>query len=117
MGHRRYHLIFVVAPIIMRRDISHNIHAPETQVIFGYKEVIQMDKSMFVRVGEVAKDLEVSRSTAYMIIRQLNQELEEKGYLTVAGRVSKKYYIERLYGYDEYIESNRDSSSLPGEVV
>jgi len=28
----------------------------------------------------------------------LNDELKEKGYLTVCGRVSRQYYIERVYG-------------------
>ncbi len=34
----------------------------------------------------------------YRIIRRLNDELKEKGFITVAGRVSKKYYLERTYG-------------------
>ena len=38
------------------------------------------------------------------MIKKLNQELEEQGYLTVAGRVSRKYYIERTYSYDERYE-------------
>ena len=34
-----------------------------------------------------------------MIIRQLNAELEKKGIITLAGRVSRRYFIERLcYG-------------------
>lgn len=35
---------------------------------------------------------------AYKIIRKLNKELNEKGYITVAGKVSKKYFNERYYG-------------------
>ena len=46
----------------------------------------------------VADDFGVSESMAYRIIRQLNKELKEKGYITVAGRVSRKYYQERTYG-------------------
>ena len=41
----------------------------------------------------------VSESKAYKIIRQLNAELQAAGYLTVAGRVSRKYFEERIYGY------------------
>ena len=30
--------------------------------------------------------------------RILNEELEEKGFITIAGRVSRKYYEEKFYG-------------------
>lgn len=35
---------------------------------------------------------------AYRVIRQLNGELEEKGVITVQGKVSRKYLIERFFG-------------------
>jgi len=70
-----------------------------------------MDNRMFVKAEEVASDLGVSKSTAYTLIKKMNNELEEKGYLTVAGRVSRKYYIERLYGYDEYIGGSTEAAS------
>lgn len=38
----------------------------------------------FIRVDEVAKELEISESHAYKIMRKLNRELEAKGYITVA---------------------------------
>lgn len=38
-------------------------------------------KNQFMRVEEVAQELEVSRSYAYRLIRQLNAELHEKGYM------------------------------------
>ena len=53
----------------------------------------------FMRVLDVAEELGVSESYAYKIIRQLNEELEKKGIITISGRVSKKYFAERLcYG-------------------
>lgn len=57
-----------------------------------------MASSMFVTVEEVQSDLDVSRSHAYRIIRDMNEELRKRGYLTIAGRVSRKNYEERLYG-------------------
>lgn len=54
-----------------------------------------MDNNSFFRVAEVAEILGVSKSYAYKIIRRLNEELKEKGYLTVSGRVSKPYFMER----------------------
>ncbi len=49
---------------------------------------------------EVAADYGISEGMAYRIIKQLNCELEEKGYITVAGRVSRKYYLQRTYNED-----------------
>jgi hypothetical protein len=50
-------------------------------------------------VDEVATELEVSKSFAYKIMRELNAELKKKGYLTVSGKVSRKYFLEKLcYG-------------------
>ena len=55
-------------------------------------------KNQFMRAEEVARELEVSRSYAYRLLKQLNAELREKGYMTIAGRVNRLYFQERLYG-------------------
>ena len=44
------------------------------------------------------------------IIKKLNTELKEKGYITVAGRVSRKYYEERTYGLTRTERSEGDAS-------
>ena len=61
-------------------------------------------KNQFMRAEEVARELEVSRSYAYRLIRQLNAELREKGYMTIAGRVNRQYFRERLYGISDQKE-------------
>ena len=38
------------------------------------------------------------RQDVMKLIKQLNEELEQAGYLIVRGRVSRKYYLERTYG-------------------
>lgn len=60
-----------------------------------------MEKKLFVKAEEVANDLEVSVATGYKIIRKLNDELQEKGFIVVSGRVSRKYFEERCYGLSE----------------
>ena len=35
---------------------------------------------------------------AYKIIRRLNDELSAGGYLVVAGRVSRRYFEQKIYG-------------------
>ncbi|MGN0463317.1 MAG: helix-turn-helix domain-containing protein [Acutalibacteraceae bacterium] len=54
--------------------------------------------NQMLRVADVAKELDVSESYAYKIIRQLNRELKEKGFLTIAGRINRQYFNERIYG-------------------
>ena len=61
-------------------------------------------KNSFMRVGDVAEELGVSKSYAYKIIKRLNTELKAMGYFTVAGRVSKQYFKEKLC----YSEKGRD---------
>jgi len=59
-------------------------------------KTLEEDKK-YLRVAEVASILEVSESRAYKIIRQLNKELEKQGKIVTAGRISKRYLMERLY--------------------
>ena len=61
-------------------------------------------KNQFMRAEEVARELEVSRSHAYRLIRQLNAELREKGYMTIAGRVNRQFFKERLYSTSDQKE-------------
>ena len=62
---------------------------------------LRAENTLFVTAEIVAKDLGVSKPFAYKLVRQMNDELNAKGYLTVAGRVSRKYYEERFYGLKE----------------
>ena len=58
-----------------------------------------MESTSFMRVDEVAQELGVSKSYAYKIVRKLNAELKEKGFMTISGRVNKQYFMERTcYG-------------------
>lgn len=54
-----------------------------------------MEKN-FMTVDDVAEELSVSKSKAYKIVRQLNKELEEKGIITVAGRVFTSYFRKKV---------------------
>lgn len=54
-------------------------------------------QSRFVSANEVAEILQVSISTAYRIIREMNAELEEQGKITLSGKVSRRYFEEKTY--------------------
>lgn len=55
-----------------------------------------MENNNFMRVEDVAKELGVSKSYAYKIVQKLNAELRGKGYLTISGRINRKYFMEKF---------------------
>ncbi len=55
--------------------------------------------TQFVTAKEIAEVMGVSVGKAYGIIRELNAQLREQGYLTVAGKVNRRFFEEKcLYG-------------------
>jgi len=57
-----------------------------------------MDEKRFLNVSDVAKYMNISVPLAYKIIRKLNEELNGMGYITVSGKVSRKYFEDKVYG-------------------
>lgn len=56
----------------------------------------------FMKVQNVADELGISKSYAYKIVQQLNEELKAQGFITISGRVNKQYFLERVcYGTAE----------------
>lgn len=55
-----------------------------------------MEKT-YLDVNDVMSITGVKQSKAYQIIRKLNVELTEKGYIVIAGQVSKKFFYEKYY--------------------
>lgn len=47
---------------------------------------------------DIAEICNISESKSYQIIRRLNEELNQKGFLTFSGKVSRAYFNERMYG-------------------
>lgn len=57
-----------------------------------------MAGQMFLRVEEVAKELDVSIPYAYKLIRSMNAELKKTGCITISGRIDRKFFYEKFYG-------------------
>lgn len=51
-----------------------------------------------MKVRDVMAVLEVSESKAYGVIRQLNGELSERGFITIPGKIPTAYFEEKVYG-------------------
>lgn len=52
----------------------------------------------FLTAPELAALVGVSQSKAYELIKKMNDELTEKGFLTVRGKVPAAYVRERFFG-------------------
>lgn len=57
-----------------------------------------MNSKYYYDVYDISAYMGISISMAYKIIRRLNDELKAQGYITVAGRISRKYFEEKIYG-------------------
>ena len=55
------------------------------------------DTIVFYTADDISVILTVSKPTAYRIIKRLNDELTNKGFIVVSGRVPKKYFNEKFY--------------------
>ena len=65
------------------------------------KEITNMTDKMFMEVQDVIEILNISEGKAYEIIRMLNAELKEKGYIVVRGKVNTKYFFKKLIYNEE----------------
>ncbi len=57
-----------------------------------------MQNSNFINAQELAEILEISVGHAYKIIRKFNDELKNQGYVVIAGKISKNFLEEKIYG-------------------
>mgnify|MGYP004497808857 FL=1 len=64
-------------------------------------KVVKGMNEKFLEVGDVMQILGISRSAAYKLMRQINSELEKNGYIVIRGKVSRKYFEERIYGMSD----------------
>ncbi|MFI3250802.1 MAG: DNA-binding protein [Eubacteriales bacterium] len=63
--------------------------------------VTQTLPAQFISSKEVAQLLQISQSHSYRLVREMNKELEAKGFMTIAGRVSRRYFSEKFYGFED----------------
>ena len=66
-------------------------------------KVVKGMNEKFLEVGDVMQILGISKSAAYKLMRQINSELEKKGYIVIRGKVSRKYFEERIYGMSDAV--------------
>ncbi len=55
----------------------------------------------YLTANDISEALNISVSSAYRIIKKLNIELKEKGYILISGRCPIAFFKEKYYGFDE----------------
>ena len=69
-------------------------------------------QNYLLTAGEVAETLGVSKGYAYKLIRELNEELQSKGYFIVVGKVPKAFWETKFYGYNQPNQSARERKRI-----
>lgn len=60
-----------------------------------------VENKLYYDASELSNLLGVSLGQSYKIIRNLNKELTELGYITIAGRIPKAYFKTKYFGFEE----------------
>lgn len=55
-----------------------------------------MENNGLLTVENVVELCKVSKNTAYKLMRDINNELKEQGYIVIRGRVNKNYLLKKL---------------------
>ncbi len=54
---------------------------------------------IFLDANSISEMLGVSKGFAYKLIREMNNELRQQGYIVISGKVPTKYFQEKYYGF------------------
>lgn len=54
-------------------------------------------ENKLITAETISEVLGVSKTYAYAIIKKLNKELEDMGYLTISGKVEGTYFLRRFF--------------------
>ena len=63
------------------------------------------NNKIYITANELAEMLGVSVGHAYKLIRQLNEELENSGFIVVAGKVPRAFWEKKFFGYQATVQT------------
>ena len=58
----------------------------------------KMNEKIYYSAEDIENMLGVSKGKSYKILREMNKELANKGFLTIAGKIPVEYFKEKWYG-------------------
>ncbi len=59
-----------------------------------------MKETYMMTADEIADELGVSKGKAYKVIRDLNAELEQMGFIVISGKIPRAYWEKKFFGYN-----------------
>ncbi len=57
-----------------------------------------MNEKLYYNASDIAEMLGVSMGKSYKILREMNKDLADRGFLTIAGKIPVEYFREKWYG-------------------
>ena len=63
------------------------------------------DANYMIYAEDISKELGISKGYAYKIIKELNQELKEAGFIVFPGRVPRAFWETKFYGNNTQAET------------
>ena len=63
------------------------------------------DTNHMMYAEDISKELGISKGYAYKIIRELNEELKQSGFIVISGRIPRAYWETKVYGSKEQMET------------
>lgn len=57
---------------------------------------MQKEKIQFYNAEEISSMLGVSKSTAYRLIKSLNDDLKDEGKIVIGGKISARYFESKI---------------------
>ena len=91
-------LIHIILQKVNFVNIDKIIHKRALYKMLKKEGIIMNNDKIFLNADDVAEELNISKPFAYKLIRNLNSELKAKGFVTISGKLSRKYFQERFYG-------------------
>ena len=58
-------------------------------------------QNYMITAEEVAQSMGISLGYSYKLLRKLNKELADQGYVTVAGKIPRAFWEKKFYGYSQ----------------
>ena len=58
-----------------------------------------MSEKNFLNASDVSEYMGISVPMAYKIIHRLNDELKAQGYITVSGKVNRRFFEQKVNGF------------------
>lgn len=75
-----------------------------------------MEKELFVRAEEVARELGISKPYAYKLVREMNEELKKKGFLTINGLIRELLGVFECRSYIGYTATPFANIFIPPHI-